>query len=416
LSFLRGFVRRPQRVWLRRLNFQIHLWIGLILTLYLIMIGLTGSILVFREELEHLAGANPWRGIQTSGSYADPVKAIASVRTAFPEARMISLSAPTKFNPVYIAVLQTRGRAAGASSIAIDPIAGEVLGRLPRRLPPHWAWLGVVRNLHVTLLSGVTGRQVNGVLAGFLLLVNLTGMVVWWPGLRAWTRALTVDFARTWRRVNFDLHRAVGFWTLAIVSFWAISGVYFGWSRETRTLVERISPLVSAVPPVIQVEPRPAGTSPGTSGADLHAILKQAASLDPGTTLRQISFPSGRRAPLQISMQRFGTRGAEFADTLYFDPYDGRYLAIWKYGVNQSLGDWFIWLQIPVHFGTFWGLGVKILWAAFSLAIPLLCVTGALMYWNRFLRRQWPRRSKYGARAKRVWADAALVHGAENER
>jgi uncharacterized iron-regulated membrane protein len=388
VSFLRGFVRRPQRVWLRRLNFQIHLWIGLILTLYLIMIGLTGSILIFREELEHLAGANPWRDIQTSGPYADPADVIATVRAAFPDARMTSLSAPTKSNPVYTAVLQTRGRAAGAGSIAVHPVTGQILGRSQRRLPKNWAWLGVVRNLHVTLLSGVTGRQVNGVLAGLLLLVNLTGMVVWWPGLRGWTRALTIDFARTWRRVNFDLHRAVGFWTFAIVSFWGISGVYFGWSRETRMLVEKLSPVISAMPPVIKVEPRPAATS---GAADLRAMLTEAASLDPGTTLRQIAFPSGRRAPLEISMQRSGTRGAEFADTLYFDPYDGRYLAIWKYGINQSLGDWFIWLQIPLHFGTFWGLGVKILWAAFSLSIPLLCVTGALMYWNRFLRRRLPR-------------------------
>jgi uncharacterized iron-regulated membrane protein len=230
---------------------------------------------------------------------------------------------------------------------------------------------------------------VNGALAGLLLLVNLTGVVVWWPGLRAWTRALTVDFARTWRRVNFDLHRAVGFWTLAIVSFWGISGVYFGWPRQTRTLVDRISPVVSAQPPAIRVEPQPGAVTP-----DLHAILAQAATLDPGTTLREIAFPSGRRAPLEISMQRAGTRGAEFADTLYFDPYDGRCLAIWKYGVNRSFGDWFIWLQIPLHFGTFWGLGVKILWAAFSLSIPLLCVTGALMYWNRYLRRRMPRQWK----------------------
>lgn len=93
-------------------------------------------------------------------------------------------------------------------------------------------------------------------------------------------------------------------------------------------------------------------------------------------------------------MQRPGTRGAEFADTLYFDPYDGRFLAIWKYGVNQSLGDWFIWLQIPLHFGTFWGLGAKILWAAVSLSLPLLCVTGALMYWNRVLRKQFTRQAR----------------------
>lgn len=388
MSFLRGFVRRPQRVWLRRLNFQIHLWIGLILTLYLIVIGLTGSILVFREELEGMAGLHPWHGLETSGPYADPVNVIAGIRAAFPEARLISLSAPTKSNPVYTAVLQGRGRAIGSGSIAVHPVTGQVLGRLPRRLPPHWAWLGVVRNLHITLLSGVTGRQVNGVLAGLLLVVNLTGMVVWWPGLRAWTRALGVDFARNWRRVNFDLHRAVGFWTIGIVSFWGVSGVYFGWSRETRMLIERISPVVSAMPPAIRVEPRRG------AGADLHAMLAQAASRDPGTTLREIAFPSGRRAPLEISMQRPGTRGAEFADTLYFDPYDGRFLAIWKYGVNQSFGDWFIWLQIPLHFGTFWGLGVKILWAVLSLSIPLLCVTGALLYWNRVLRklpRQWRR-------------------------
>jgi uncharacterized iron-regulated membrane protein len=88
-------------------------------------------------------------------------------------------------------------------------------------------------------------------------------------------------------------------------------------------------------------------------------------------------------------MNRGNNVGYEYADTLYFDPYDGRLLKIWRYGVNQSLGDWFIWLQIPLHFGTYWGLWVKILWAALGLAIPLLTVTGALMYWNRALRRKW---------------------------
>jgi uncharacterized iron-regulated membrane protein len=59
----------------------------------------------------------------------------------------------------------------------------------------------------------------------------------------------------------------------------------------------------------------------------------------------------------------------------------------WKYGVNQSLGDWFMWLQIPLHFGTYWAMTVKIIWAARGLSVPLMTVTGALMYWNRYLRR-----------------------------
>ena len=52
--------------------------------------------------------------------------------------------------------------------------------------------------------------MLNGVGAAFLLLLNATGMVIWWPGIRNWKRALKVDFERNWRRINFDLHRLGG--------------------------------------------------------------------------------------------------------------------------------------------------------------------------------------------------------------
>jgi uncharacterized iron-regulated membrane protein len=44
-----------------------------------------------------------------------------------------------------------------------------------------------------------------------------------------------------------------------------------------------------------------------------------------------------------------------------------------------------------MHFGVYWGLGVKIAWAVIGLAIPALAVTGLLMYWNRTLRKKWKR-------------------------
>jgi uncharacterized iron-regulated membrane protein len=45
-------MRQPQTVWLRRALFQIHLWVGLGLGLYLVMLSLTGSALVYRNELD----------------------------------------------------------------------------------------------------------------------------------------------------------------------------------------------------------------------------------------------------------------------------------------------------------------------------------------------------------------------------
>ena len=46
------WLRQPQRVWLRRASFQIHLWVGLIIGLYVVVLSLTGSALVYRNELD----------------------------------------------------------------------------------------------------------------------------------------------------------------------------------------------------------------------------------------------------------------------------------------------------------------------------------------------------------------------------
>ena len=90
-------------------------------------------------------------------------------------------------------------------------------------------------------------------------------------------------------------------------------------------------------------------------------------------------------------MRRRDTPGGEYSDSVYFNPYTGQYISTWRYGVNQSLGDWIVWLEVPLHFGTYWGLAVKLVWAAAGLVIPLLAITGLLMYWNRALRRKWSR-------------------------
>ena len=380
MNFFRQFVHRPQPLWVRQFNFQVHLWMGIVLSLYFILIGVTGSLLVFRQELETLAGVKPWHGIHAKRPFADIVTVIDNVQAAYPGARVLSALTPTEADPFFVATMQSADHSLTQLKVAVHPVTGEVLGRMPRAD----SWVAVVQRLHVNLLMGRTGRKLNGVAAGFLMLLNVTGLVVWWPGIKSWTRALKVDFGRKWRRINFDLHRAAGFWTLAVVSAWAVSGVYFAWPSETIELVKRFSPVIAARPPAVRVQPKNVESAPV-----LHDMIAQAHAADPGTTLRGLAFPATARSPLLIFMRRGNGIGYEYADTLYFDPYDGKHLTTWRYGINQSLGDWFIWLQVPLHFGTYWGMGIKILWAALGLTVPLLTITGAVMYWNRALRRKW---------------------------
>jgi len=354
----------------------------------MIVIGVTGSILVFRAELERLTGLKPWQNIRTKDQPADIAAVVENLRAAYPRYHIVSVDTPAENDATFVAVLQGRNRI----KVASDPKDGKVLGEFPR----GENWLGVVEELHVSLLIQLRGRgrMLNGVGATFLLLLNATGMVVWWPGIRNWRRALKVDFQRNWRRINFDLHVSVGFWTILIASFWALSGVYFGWPRQVFQFVNSLSPVISARPPAISVEPES-----DAPDLDFRQVVQQAYKIDPGATLHGIAFPYSRRAPLAILLRRGNSVGRDYVDTVYFNPYNGRYIATWRYGVNKSIGDWIIWSQVPLHFGTYWGFWVKLVWAVCGLAIPLLAVTGLLMYWNRALRRTWKKLRRVQAEA-----------------
>ena len=375
MGVLRQFLRHPHQLWFRRCNFQIHLWTGVILALYLVVIGVTGSILVFGAELEQLVNPSPWPRIDRAQRVADLATVVHSLATRYPHTHIVSITAPTSIEPVFTAVLQT----AKQISVACQPSTGEVLGEINRE-PSRLQW---IYDLHENLLAQRSGRVANGIGALALLLMALTGLINWWPGLQSWRRALSIDFRRRWRRVNYDIHSAVGFWTLALLVVWASSGVYFTWPDRFLALVNHLSPLVNSRPPMVVVHP-----NTDIAPLDFRAMLAKAYAVDPGARWEAVFFPASRRSPFEMLMSRSTSRDRE--DTLFFNPYNGQYISTWQYGVNKSLGDWIVWLQVPLHFGTHWGLAFKCLWAAFGLALPVLAITGLLMYWNRFLSKKWP--------------------------
>ncbi|MDA1184988.1 MAG: PepSY-associated TM helix domain-containing protein [Acidobacteria bacterium] len=238
MTLRQRWLTRPQDIWLRKALFQIHLWTGVAIGLYLAVISLTGAILVFRIELFRR---------------------------------------------------DEDGRNLGDSTFI--------------------AWL---LDLHDNLLAGETGRAINGVGALLLLVLAVTGVVIWWPGIRTWRRSLFLDPRASWKRLNWNLHSVLGVWFLGFVLLWGVTGAYLSFPQVFYSVADYLEPMDY------------------TTGAD------------------------------------------RVADEVLY------WLAYGHFGRFQR--------RIP-GCGDGCDLALKAAWAGAALVPPAMFITGAIMWWNRVLRR-----------------------------
>jgi len=88
-----------------------------------------------------------------------------------------------------------------------------------------------------------TGMTANAI-GGFLLAaLCFTGIIVWWPGLGSWRRALTISASAGWKRFVYDLHSVVGIWTFAILLMWGLTGGYFVFPQPFRAAITFFTPI-----------------------------------------------------------------------------------------------------------------------------------------------------------------------------
>jgi len=118
------WLRRPQNVWLRRALFQIHLWTGIGTGLYVLLISITGSAIVFRNEIYQSAGADA-RKVEVRGAKlpADELKKI--IRAKYPTSSLSFVfegKQPTTATEVWLELGKNRIQR------LFDPYTGEDLG------------------------------------------------------------------------------------------------------------------------------------------------------------------------------------------------------------------------------------------------------------------------------------------------
>ena len=393
--------RSPQRVLLRRIIFQIHLWAGVVLALYAIVIGLSGAALVFKARID----AHELRGykLSTATPGMTLTKTLRQLGDEHPGWRVTGLRLEDRAGAPVTAMMYRIGAVPDGNYrlVIFDPGNGHVFADRMR----FDGALGWLANLHFNLLMGRRGLLISGWMAVGLLLLCLSGIVVWWPGVARWIGALILRLHRhhhrrdlNWKRLNWDLHSVIGFWSCAALIVVTVTGLYFVFPAPIRNLTVLATGGSIAQAKIEEAAParRPARTEMPLLDVD-QALAAARHQLPADAPPGYVAIPAKSGSPWYVTGYYRDALPYSRLVSITLDPRTGDLLRS-NDTTRQMLGLQVIQHIFTVHFGSFGGDGlfgtiVQVSWVLLGISPAVLAITGLIMFWNRKLH-PWLRKNR----------------------
>jgi uncharacterized iron-regulated membrane protein len=374
-------LKKRRKVWL-----NVHLWLGLILGFFLALSGITGSILVFYEEIDKALNAElfvvemPQRGEAAFRSLAEIQAAAAAVMP--PQAKPGFVGYPTDAQSSFVfsySVPALVGEQADDWHVYVDPYSAHVLGKkqikkaedlVPGSLIP-FVW-----QLHMTLLAGETGIIIVGILGTLLMFSVLTGLILWWPLTGHWRRALAIKPRASAERFNHDLHQVAGFYTFPVLFVVLLSGVYMNLPEQFMVLVKQFSPGTQG-----SMDAPHSTHAHGQTPIGLAEALAIVRSRYPEGRVEGLSPPDSESGVYRISIGEVPKLSYFWSERqVTVDQYSGAILQVQDPGTRRTAGQTFIDWQWPLHSGKAFGWTGRILVFLSGLACPVLFITGVIRW------------------------------------
>jgi uncharacterized iron-regulated membrane protein len=353
---------------------RLHLIAGLAVGLVAAAVGLSGSALTFREEIERalyrprVAPQAVSASLQTSYAKALAIE---------PERRRVSIIIlPEKAEAPLEFALSRRGarnlKEADQLSLYANPFTGEIIGQR-RRNESFIAWL---RDLHFALFAGVTGLKINGWMALALVFISLTGLALWFQ-TKSRGKVFAVNWSASWKRVTWDLHRLLGIVVALGLIVVAATGAYYPFRETVQKWLANAGPLPPRGSPAVapQADKQP---------LDADVILEKARSVMADARLAALRPPATPTQAWAATFHRRGESGesVDSGPTAYLDPYTGALLRLDDARAMSLVGKILKTIE-PLHFGKLGGAPHKLLWCLLGLTPSLLLLSGVLMWRNR---------------------------------
>jgi uncharacterized iron-regulated membrane protein len=411
----------------------LHRWVGLLMTIFLVLVGLTGSLLAFDDEIERFTAprlyATPRPGIapldlatlaEKAAALTPPNTQLVNVRMSGPE-RAAANFAPEipetlrnfkTENVGLLTVLTFQLQMPAATQIFLDPWTGDELGRrrygvlseglvnlAPFIFQLHWT-LAPIAPFGIQILGIVAVLWTIDCFVGFYLTLPVSASGFW----RKWRTAWTIKRGAGAYRLNFDLHRASGLWLWPTLLLFAWSGVMFNMKSVYRPVMKGLFDYAPAPASATRMgmKQRMSKPHPVLDWRDARAVGERLVAEQAAERGFTIGGPIGLGYFEQTGLYNYAVGGSRavasngYAAKVQFDGDTGELVAFETPTGEHSGNTITSWLA-ALHTARVFGLPYKIFVCALGLVITMLSVTGVYIWWKKRSARRF--RKKHGSSA-----------------
>ena len=350
---------------MRRLLFNLHLYAALIAGAFIVVLGLTGSIMAFEPEIDHLLHWN-LTYVKPQGRALSLGEIGAAIEKAFPGEPIRGFGLSTTPNISYQVEL-------GRGVACVDPYTGSVLG-----VRQHSDFinetLSFVHQFHLRLAirnRADPGKKIMSWAGLMMLFLLLSGVYLWWPYQR-----VTIQWNAWSMRTWLDIHNAVGIFSFVFLLVLATTGVVIGFEQQTTPLFYKLTGSQPPDEPDVQIL-----AAPGAKPLTPDQALAIARSVLPGAAPFEINVPQAKE-PYYVRLRFPEDRTPGGRSQVTVDPYTGKVLFA-ESSRTAPAGRRIVNTNRAIHTGDIFGIPSKTILSLASLMAVMQLVSGLAMWWKR---------------------------------
>jgi sulfite reductase (NADPH) flavoprotein alpha-component len=416
--------------------FQIHWFLGITAGLVLSIMGVTGAIYSYEQQILKWINTDSYTVQAQSGPKLSPAELYQHFKQQNPEMQINSVSldaSPTGSSTVNIA----KEGARRGYNMMVNPYTAEVLPEIKGR-----EFFQFIQQLHRYLTIGPVGKQITGACALMLIFFVLSGLYLRWPKRHSVKQWLAVKPQLKGRNFIWDLHAVVGTWVVIFYLILACTGLY--WSYDWwRNGMFKVLGVERPQPEMQQGQGGRGGAEQGRSAGEsrsesqrgsrgegagergpqsegqrenrgegrergvddtllLTALNKSWAGFqnefnDKYSTVT-FNIPKKADGELKLSFTDVEVQHERARNNATYNYQDAAFTSVEMYE-DKKLNEKIMSSMLPVHRGSFFGPIYQFFAMVASLLMPLFFVTGWMLYLKRRKQKKLTLAARQGATA-----------------